>query len=95
MSMSPPTGTPPGDLTGRWRRSVMDTYGPPSTALVQGAGATVWDEHGRAYLDLYAGIAVTSLGHAHPAVVDAVSAQVATLGHVSNFFATAPAVMLA
>jgi len=73
----------------------MDTYGTPATALVSGRGAVVRDEHGRDYLDLYAGIAVTALGHAHPAVVAAVSGQVATLAHVSNFFATAPAVTLA
>ncbi len=82
-------------LTSRWQGALMDNYGTPTTALVRGEGAVVWDEHGRSYVDLYAGIAVNVLGHAHPAVVEAVATQVATLGHVSNFFATGPAVRLA
>jgi acetylornithine aminotransferase len=83
------------DLLNRWRTALMDNYGTPSVALVRGEGATVWDADGKSYVDMYAGIAVTALGHAHPAIVEAVSAQVATLGHVSNFFATVPAVTLA
>jgi acetylornithine aminotransferase len=83
------------NLIDRWRDALMDNYGTPSMALVRGEGAVVWDETGKSYVDLYAGIATTSLGHAHPAVVEAVSTQVATLGHVSNFFATVPAVALA
>ncbi|HEV2086675.1 MAG TPA: acetylornithine transaminase [Cryptosporangiaceae bacterium] len=82
-------------IASRWPAALMDTYGTPATALVRGRGAVVWDDQGNSYVDLYAGIAVNVLGHAHPAVVEAVSAQVATLGHVSNFFATAPAVALA
>lgn len=83
------------DLLARWKSALMDNYGTPSVALVRGEGATVWDADGKSYVDLYAGIAVTVLGHAHPAVVEAVSTQIATLGHVSNFFATIPAVTLA
>ncbi|MGQ0576570.1 MAG: acetylornithine transaminase [Pseudonocardia sp.] len=79
----------------RWRAVMMDNYGTPPVALVRGEGAHVWDAEGRRYLDLYAGIAVNALGHAHPAVVEAVSTQVRTLGHTSNFFVTEPALSLA
>lgn len=73
---------------------MMPTYA-PSVALVRGEGCTVWDRDGREYLDLIAGIAVSSLGHAHPAVVAAVSAQVRQIAHTSNLFANEPAVVLA
>ena len=79
----------------RHRSAVMDTYGPPKLVLERGEGAWVWDVDGNRYLDLLAGIAVNALGHAHPALVKAVSEQVATLGHVSNFFATTLQVRLA
>jgi acetylornithine/N-succinyldiaminopimelate aminotransferase len=82
-------------FSARWRAALMDNYGTPSTALVKGEGAVVWDDQGRQYVDMYAGIAVNVLGHAHPAIVEAVSAQVATLGHVSNLFASVPAITLA
>ena len=82
-------------LTQRWSTSMMDNYGTPRIALVRGEGAVVWDADGRAYLDLLGGIAVNALGHAHPAVVAAVTRQIATLGHVSNFFAAEPTVTLA
>jgi acetylornithine/N-succinyldiaminopimelate aminotransferase len=82
-------------LVERWERSMMDNYGTPQVGLVRGSGAVVEDEHGRTYVDLFGGIAVNALGHAHPAVVEAVSRQVATLGHVSNLFASEPAVALA
>src|SRR5262249_49036346 len=82
-------------LVDRWTGSVMNTYGPPSLALVRGEGATVVDEDGRSYLDLLGGIAVNALGRAHPAVVAAVSRQIATLGHVSNLYASPPAAALA
>ncbi|WKD57731.1 Acetylornithine aminotransferase [Corynebacterium capitovis DSM 44611] len=78
-----------------WASSLMDTYGAPQLELVSGAGATVTDASGKEYIDLLAGIAVNALGHAHPAIVRAVSEQTATLGHVSNFFATRPVVTLA
>ncbi|MBX7267851.1 acetylornithine transaminase [Micromonospora sp. Llam7] len=74
---------------------MMDNYGTPPLALVSGSGAVVVDEAGREYVDLLGGIAVNSLGHAHPAVVAAVSKQVATLGHVSNLFIAEPPVALA
>ncbi len=89
------TGPGTQDWQRRWRASVMDTYGTPPLALVRGSGAHVVDADGREYLDLLAGIAVNALGHAHPAVVEAVTRQVSTLGHVSNLAISAPAVQLA
>ncbi|GAA2257159.1 acetylornithine transaminase [Streptomyces amakusaensis] len=83
------------DLTDRWRAVMMDNYGTPPLALVRGEGRTVWDADGTAYLDLVGGIAVNALGHAHPAVVGAVSEQIARLGHVSNLYAAEPPVALA
>ncbi|WP_240956495.1 acetylornithine transaminase [Micromonospora sp. HNM0581] len=82
-------------LVSRWRQAMMDNYGTPPLALVAGSGAVVVDEAGREYVDLLGGIAVNSLGHAHPAVVAAVSKQVATLGHVSNLYVSEPPVALA
>ncbi len=72
----------------RYGAVMMNTFGIPKRVFVRGEGVHLWDADGRRYLDLLAGLAVNSLGHAHPAVVAAVSDQVATLGHVSNFFAT-------
>ena len=82
-------------LLARWDNAIMPTYGRPPLALVRGVGCTVWDADGVSYLDLLGGIAVSALGHAHPAVVAAVSRQIATLAHVSNLYATEPAVALA
>ncbi|MEU3708477.1 acetylornithine transaminase [Streptomyces catenulae] len=82
-------------LTDRWRAAVMDTYGTPPLALVRGEGSTVWDEDGRTYTDFTGGIAVNALGHAHPALVEAVREQAARLGHVSNLFVAEPPVALA
>ncbi|MGW5014964.1 acetylornithine transaminase [Micromonospora chalcea] len=82
-------------LVQRWNATMMDNYGTPPLALVSGSGAVVTDETGREYVDLLGGIAVNALGHAHPAVVAAVSKQVATLGHVSNLFVAEPPVALA
>lgn len=79
----------------RYQHALMNTFGTPQTVLVRGEGARVWDADGKQYLDLLAGIAVNALGHAHPAVVEAVTRQLSTLGHVSNFFATPPQVELA
>ena len=79
----------------RWQAALMDNYGTPSMTIVRGEGARVWDAEGREYVDLLAGIAVNVLGHAHPALVAAVSTQVATLGHTSNLALTPPAVALA
>ncbi|RLV50299.1 acetylornithine transaminase [Nocardioides mangrovicus] len=83
------------EIEERYPESLMNTFGPPKLALVRGEGAHVWDEHGKEYVDLLGGIAVNSLGHAHPALVAAVTQQLQTLGHVSNFFATEPQVTLA
>lgn len=82
-------------LLERWSRTMMNNYGTPPLALVRGQGAVVVDEAGRSYVDMLAGIAVNALGHAHPAVVEAVSQQVATLGHVSNLYVAEPPVALA
>ncbi len=82
-------------LQERYTASVMNTFGPPRLALARGEGVYVWDTDGRRYLDLLAGIAVNVLGHAHPALVGAVTDQLRTLGHVSNFFTTEPQVRLA
>lgn len=79
----------------RYHHSLMNTFGTPRLNLVRGEGSRVWDEAGRSYVDLLAGIAVNSLGHAHPAVVEAVTSQLQTLGHVSNFFTTTPQMELA
>jgi acetylornithine aminotransferase len=79
----------------RYAQSLMNTFGPPKLTLVRGAGAHVWDVDGKEYLDLLGGIAVNALGHAHPALVEAVTTQLQTLGHVSNFFATEPQIALA
>ncbi|MFF5212028.1 acetylornithine transaminase [Streptosporangium sp. NPDC000396] len=73
----------------------MPNYGIPPLALARGEGSKVWDVDGGEYLDLIGGIAVTSLGHAHPALVEAVSRQVATLAHTSNLFLHEPEVLLA
>lgn len=82
-------------LRDRWQAVMMDNYGTPPLALVGGDGAVVTDEGGRSYLDLLGGIAVNVLGHRHPAVTSAVSAQLDTLGHVSNLYATEPGIALA
>jgi acetylornithine/N-succinyldiaminopimelate aminotransferase len=83
------------DLTSRWQAAMMNNYGTPPLALVRGSGAEVWDDTGRRYLDLVGGIAVNSLGHAHPAVVRAVTEQISTLGHTSNLSITEPPLALA
>ncbi|WP_382465990.1 acetylornithine transaminase [Streptomyces noursei] len=82
-------------LTRRWQGAMMDNFGTPRVPLVRGEGVTVWDADGTAYLDFLGGIAVNALGHAHPAVVRAVTDQIATLGHVSNLFVSEPTVALA
>ncbi|WP_329122701.1 acetylornithine transaminase [Streptomyces sp. NBC_01353] len=83
------------ELTQRWQGSLMDNYGTPRLPLVRGEGAKVWDADGTEYLDFVGGIAVNALGHAHPAIIEAVSRQVASLGHVSNLFVAEPPVALA
>ena len=79
----------------RYAQSLMNTFGPPKLTLVRGEGAHVWDADGKEYVDLLGGIAVNALGHGHPALVAAVTTQLQTLGHVSNFFATEPQIELA
>lgn len=79
----------------RWSSALMNNYGVPPLTIVSGSGAEVVDADGNRYLDLLAGIAVNALGHAHPAVVSAVTAQMQTLGHTSNLAATRPAIELA
>lgn len=79
----------------RYASALMNTFGAPKLVLSKGEGTHVWDEDGKVYLDLLGGIAVNALGHAHPAVVGAVTRQFETLGHVSNFFASRPQIELA
>ncbi|MEO6942364.1 MAG: acetylornithine transaminase [Terrimesophilobacter sp.] len=83
------------DWLGRYRSNLMGTVTTPLALLVRGEGCFVWDAQGTRYLDFLAGIAVNALGHAHPVLVDAVSRQIATLAHVSNYFATPQQVELA
>jgi acetylornithine/N-succinyldiaminopimelate aminotransferase len=84
-----------GPVLEAYARSVMNTFGPPKRVFVRGEGCYVWDADGRQYLDLLSGLAVNTLGHAHPTVLAAITGQIATLGHVSNFFATPAQVALA
>ncbi|MGW7292111.1 acetylornithine transaminase [Streptomyces xiamenensis] len=83
------------DLIGRWQGALMDNYGTPRIPLTHGEGARLFDADGKEYLDFVGGIAVNSLGTGHPAVVRAVSDQIALLGHVSNLFIAEPPVALA
>ncbi|TQL68747.1 acetylornithine aminotransferase [Nocardioides albertanoniae] len=82
-------------VAARYAASLMNTFGAPKLVLTRGEGAHVWDENGKEYVDLLAGIAVNSLGHAHPALVSAVTSQLESLGHISNFFTSQPQVELA
>ena len=70
----------------RWSEVMMNNYGVPNVALERGCGAELFGPNGDRYLDLLGGIAVNALGHAHPAIVEAVSHQIAQLGHTSNFY---------
>ncbi|MBX9918831.1 MAG: acetylornithine transaminase [Mycolicibacterium frederiksbergense] len=82
-------------LQTRWEAVMMNNYGTPPLALAAGDGAVVTDTDGKSYLDLLSGIAVNLLGHRHPAVIEAVTAQLNTLGHTSNLYATEPGIALA
>ncbi|MFJ3787493.1 acetylornithine transaminase [Kitasatospora sp. NPDC090091] len=82
-------------LTDRWQHAFTDNYGTPRIPLVRGEGAKLWDADGKEYTDLLGGIAVNALGTAHPAVVEAVTRQIAGLGHVSNLFMAEPTIALA
>lgn len=79
----------------RYSTSLMGVFGAPQRVLVRGSGCLVWDADGKEYLDLLGGIAVNALGHAHPFVTSVISSQLATLGHVSNFFTSPTQVALA
>lgn len=82
-------------LQERWEAAMMNNYGTPQLGIERGEGAYVWDTDGNRYLDLVTGIAVNALGHAHPAVVAAVTEQVGKLGHTSNLVVNLPALELA
>jgi acetylornithine/N-succinyldiaminopimelate aminotransferase len=82
-------------LQERFAKAMMGNYGTPPLALARGAGSRVWDADGNRYLDLLAGIAVSALGHAHPAIVSAVTEQVGKIAHTSNLFVHEPGVRLA
>jgi acetylornithine aminotransferase len=79
----------------RWSKSVQNNYGVPEITLIKGKGLVVQDVDGKTYLDFLGGIATNILGHAHPSIVAAVSKQVRTLNHVSNFYSHPNAVLLA
>lgn len=79
----------------RWQSVMMNNYGTPAMALASGEGAVVTDVDGKTYVDLLGGIAVNVLGHRHPAIIDAVTRQLSTLGHTSNLYATEPGIALA
>ena len=86
---------PGADYAERYGEALLPVFGTPQKVLARGEGVHVWDTDGTQYLDLLAGIAVNALGHAHPALLSAITKQAGTLGHVSNFFATAPQIELA
>lgn len=79
----------------RWHGSMQNNYGIPPLTLIRGDGVEVWDENGERYLDFLGGIATNVLGHAHPAIIKAVSKQVETLSHVSNLYSHQPGIELA
>lgn len=79
----------------RWNTALMNNFGTPQIEFVSGEGMVLQDADGREYLDFLGGIAVNALGYAHPAIVAAVSAQIAALPHVSNYFSTPPVLALA
>jgi acetylornithine/N-succinyldiaminopimelate aminotransferase len=83
------------ELQDRWSAVMMNNYGVPPLALASGDGAVVTDVDGTSYLDLLGGIAVNILGHGHPAILEAVTRQMSTLGHTSNLYAAEPGIALA
>jgi acetylornithine/N-succinyldiaminopimelate aminotransferase len=89
--------TPAGEVAWeqRYTGALMNTFGTPQRVLVRGEGCYVWDADGTRYLDLLGGIAVNVLGHAHPTLTGAIAAQLNTLGHISNFFASPTQITLA
>jgi acetylornithine/N-succinyldiaminopimelate aminotransferase len=94
MSITPASGGQ-AELISRYSGALMNTFGAPSRVFVRGEGVHLWDADGNRYLDLLSGLAVNVLGHAHPQVLGAISAQLSTLGHVSNLFATPTQIALA
>jgi acetylornithine/N-succinyldiaminopimelate aminotransferase len=82
-------------LQNRYAAAMMLNYGLPPVALARGEGCVVWDVDGNSYLDLLGGIAVSALGHAHPAIVAAVTEQAGRLAHISNLYLHEPQVLLA
>ena len=89
------TGHAGSEWLARYSSSLMGVFGTPQRVLVRGAGCLVWDADGKEYLDLLGGIAVNALGHAHPFVTSVIASQLATLGHVSNFFTSPTQIALA
>ncbi len=83
------------ELLGRYARSMVPVFGTPQLVLASGDGCWVTDVDGRRYLDLLSGIAVNALGHAHPALVQALAKQAEAAIHLSNFFTSEPAISLA
>lgn len=83
------------ELLARYNNSLLGVFGTPQQVLVRGAGCHVWDADGKEYLDLLSGIAVNALGHAHPLVNSVITSQLATLGHISNFFTSPTQIALA
>ncbi|XAO46937.1 acetylornithine transaminase [Glutamicibacter ectropisis] len=82
-------------LSQRYQQSLLGVFGTPQRVLVRGAGCHVWDADGKQYLDLLGGIAVNTLGHANPLLTSVITSQLATLGHVSNFFTSPSQIALA
>ncbi|MFC8033136.1 acetylornithine transaminase [Streptomyces griseoincarnatus] len=83
------------ELTARWQGALMNNYGTPRIPLARGEGQRLWDADGKEYLDFVGGIATNALGHGHPAIVEAVTRQISSLGHISNLFLAEPTVALA
>jgi acetylornithine/N-succinyldiaminopimelate aminotransferase len=94
MSLSP-VNSGQSELLTRYSGALMDNFGVPARVFVRGEGVYLWDADGNRYLDLLAGLAVNALGHAHPQVTGAISAQLSTLGHVSGLFASPTQIALA
>lgn len=93
--LAAPSATGSEAMLASYQQHLMNTFGTPKRVFVRGEGCYVWDAEGRKYLDMLSGLAVNGLGHAHPTLLAAITSQIATLGHVSNFFATPAQVRLA
>jgi acetylornithine aminotransferase len=89
------TSTSGADWLARYGSSLLGVFGTPQRVLVRGSGCAVEDADGNTYLDLLGGIAVNTLGHAHPFVTSVIAAQLGTLGHISNFFTSPTQIALA